>query len=311
MLPQIKSLYELLEAFPTEESCIEYLEEKIWKGNVVSPFDANSSVCKCGNGKYKCKKTNQYFTVKHFTIFAGSKIRLKKWFFAMWLVTSEKKGLTSVRLADHITVTQKTAWFMLQRIRSAYKVENSNNLEGTIEIDETLIGGKNKNRHVRKRMTAEDVGYHRDKTYVLGMRQRKGKMNAFMIPDRKPRTLLGLINKYAVVGSRIITDEWRSYSRLRDNYEYHSIKHKAYEYVKLDNPDINNNSIEGAWNHLKASVHRMYNHVSDKHLQLYLDEFCFRFNLRDKPDSFKFEWLVMNCGGRLKYRDLVGKKLPF
>lgn len=130
------SLIELFDAFPNEQSCIDHLEYLRWHGNVVSPFDPTSKVYKCKDNKYRCKNTGKYFNVKTNTLFDSSKVELRKWFAAIWLATSHKKGISSAQLARDIDVTQKTAWFMLRRIRNCFDVENNHDLNNTVEIDE-------------------------------------------------------------------------------------------------------------------------------------------------------------------------------
>lgn len=141
---------DLLERFPDEDSCIEYLEEIRWSEGVVSPFDPKSNVYKRNNG-YHCRNTNKQFNVKTNTLFHNTKVSLRKWFLAIFLVTSHKKGISSVQLAKYIGVTQKTSWFMLQRIRKCFGIDDDQ-LEGTVEADETFVGGKNKNRHADKKV---------------------------------------------------------------------------------------------------------------------------------------------------------------
>lgn len=144
------SILDLFKAFPTEQSCIDHLEKLRWNGFIVSPFDSTSKVYKCKNNRYRCKNTGKYFNVKTNTLFDNTKIELRKWFAAIWLVTSHKKGISSLQLSRDIDVTQKTAWFMLQRIRNCFGIENNNELTNTVEMDETYIGGKNKKPSSRK-----------------------------------------------------------------------------------------------------------------------------------------------------------------
>ena len=172
------SILELLKAFPDEQSCIEQLEELRWDGYVVSPFDSTSKVYRCKGNKFKCKNTGKYFNVRTGTLFDNTKIGLQKWFLAIWLVTSHKKGISSLQLARDLDVTQKTAWFMLQRIRKCFDIENDNDLDGDVEVDETYVGSKNKNRHKDKKVKGGQGRSAEDKTPVVGMVERGGKLNA-------------------------------------------------------------------------------------------------------------------------------------
>lgn len=173
---EFNSLIELVKAFPAEQDCIDHLETLRWKGFVVSPFDPTSKVYKCKDNKYRCKNTGKYFNVRTNTLFDNTKVELIKWFMAIWLVTSHKKGISSLQLARDIQVTQKTAWFMLQRIRKCFGVENDSELNNEVEIDETFVGGKNKNRHADKKIENSQGRSVKDKTAILGMVERKGKL---------------------------------------------------------------------------------------------------------------------------------------
>ncbi len=148
-----KSILELIKAFPDEQTCIDHLEELRWNGNVVSPFDATSKVYDCKGNRYKCKNTGKYFNVKTDTIFDNTKMPLQKWFLAIWLVTGHKKGISSLQLGRDLNITQKSAWFMLGRIRQCFGIDNDTILENEVEADETYVGGKNKNRHANKKNT--------------------------------------------------------------------------------------------------------------------------------------------------------------
>jgi len=301
----IKSFFDLLEMFPTEQSCIDYLEELWWSGIPVSPFDKESKVYKCKNNRYKCTKTNKYFTVRTGTMYEQTKIDLRKWFFAQWLVTSEKKGLTSIRLAEHIGVSQRTAWFMLQRIRACYGIENNNELEGVVEADESFYGGKNKNRHKNKRAPKTHGRAYVDKTPIVGMVQRGGKMTAVVVENTKIEELTRVVSQFVKPGSTLITDDWSGYNGVSHKYEHRVIKEGSKRYLHAYDPETHTNQIEGAWKIMKNSLRDMYNHVSRKHLQKYVDEFVFRYNMRNFHDSDKFNHLLANSQVRTKYKFLV------
>lgn len=140
----VKSIMALYELFPTEEACIKHLEAINWHDKPVSPFDKTSRVYKLKSGKYRCKNTGKNFTVRTGTMFEKTKISLRKWFTAIWIVTNDKSGISSYQLASHIEVTQKTAWYMLQKIRRQMYLANESMLKGKVEADETYIGGRNK-----------------------------------------------------------------------------------------------------------------------------------------------------------------------
>ena len=168
---KVNSIPALYKQFPNEEACIKHLEAINWHGKPISPFDKTSKVYKLKNGDYRCKNTGKNFTVKTGTMFEKTKIDLQRWFVAIWLVVNHKTGLSSYQLAKDIDVTQKTAWFMLHKIRSQMYLANENPLTDDVEIDETLVGGRNKNRHWNKKVAHSQGRSHKDKTPVVGMIQ--------------------------------------------------------------------------------------------------------------------------------------------
>lgn len=146
------SAIELMDVFKTEKQCIRYLEGKLWEnGKPVSPYDPTSKVYHRGDGMYRCKNTGKNFNVRIGTLFEGSKISLRKWFYAVYMVTCHSKGISSVQLSKDIHVTQKTIWFMTHRIRETFKQDYKEKFDGVVELDETFVGGKNKNRHWNKK----------------------------------------------------------------------------------------------------------------------------------------------------------------
>ena len=169
-----KSIIDLLNAFPDEQTCTDHLEKLRWNGNIISQFDSTSTVYKCKGNKYRCKNTGKFFNVRTNNLFDNTKVELRKWVLAIYIVTSHKKGISSIQLSKDIDVTQKTAWFMLQRIRNCSGFEGT--LENEVECDETFIGGKNKNRHNDKKVDNSQDRSVKDKSAVFSMVERGGNL---------------------------------------------------------------------------------------------------------------------------------------
>lgn len=300
MIANFSSLADFNAAFPTEKACIKHLEKLRWSNKVVSPFDETSKVYKCKDNKYFCNNTKKYFNVKTKTLFDNTKVPLKKWFIAIWLSTAHKKGISSCQLARDIHVTQKTAWFMLQRIRVCFE-EDPPPLEGTVEIDETFVGGKNKNRHKDKKVKKCQGRSYKDKVPVFGMLERNGRLIAKVVKNTKASTLLSYIKGYVKEGTIIYSDEW-NYGDIDKYYIHASVNHagKLYGYG-----DVHTNTIEGFWGIFKRGIIGIYNKVSKKHLQKYVDEFVFRYNTRKICETQRFNLFLYRMERRLKYEDLI------
>lgn len=304
MLPEFKSILDLIKTFPDEQSCINHLETLRWNGTVVSPFDENSKVYKCANNKYKCKTTGKYFNVRTNTIFDNTKIPLQKWFLALYVFSSHKKGISSHQLAKDISVTQKSAWFLLHRLRYAFDHPNFKAvLEGDVEIDETFVGGKNKNRHADKKVENSQGRSYKDKTPVLGMLQREGIVIANVVPDTKQKTVEPIIVEYVDKDAVVYTDEWGAYNKLSEKFSHKRVNHGAKEYV---NGMAHTNGIENFWSHLKRGIDGIYHWVSKEHLQSYVNEYSLRFNTRTYTTQSRFDLVL--CGSsdkRLTYKQLI------
>lgn len=291
-----KSILELIQAFPDEQSCIDHLEALRWEDGVVSPFNEVSKVYNCKGNKYKCKETGKYFNVKTNTIFDNTKLPLQKWFLAIWLVTGHKKGISSLQLGRDLDITQKSAWFMLGRIRQCFGLDIEK-MEGEIEADETYVGGKDKNRHANKKTKGRD-----DKSPVLGMVERHGNVSATVVKDTTTQTLSNEIIKQVKEGATLYTDEYSSYKSLQRIYDHQFVKHSSKQYV---HGRIHTNTIEGFWSILKRGIFGVYHFTSKKHLQLYVDEFVFRYNSRTNTEAKRFNLLLSNLENRITYKQLI------
>ncbi|MCE8758822.1 IS1595 family transposase, partial [Bacteroides fragilis] len=229
------------------------------------------------------------------------KISLRKWFIAIWLVTNHKIGLSSYQLANDIEVTQKTAWYMLHKIRHAMRLANENILEEAVEIDETVVGGKNGNRHKDKKVPHSQGRSHKDKFPVVGMIQRENLMNARATPDTKSDTLSAFIKEYIHPDAIIYTDEYNAYDQIGFSYTRFYVDHskKLYSY-----DHITTNRIEGTWTHFKRMVKGTYRTLLKKYLQKYVDEFVYRYNLRDISNSDRFNCFLCCADTRYTYKQI-------
>ncbi len=304
MLPQFKSIFDLLKAFPTEQSCVEHLERLRWEGIPVSPFDETSKVYICKGNKYKCKNTGKYFNVRTGTIFDNTKIPLQKWFLALYVFSSHKKGISSHQLAKDISVTQKSAWFLLHRLRYAFDHPNFKATVGNVvEIDECGIGGQSYYKHENKKIKNEDGATISGKTSVMGIRERGGNIKAMVIPDRTKETLIPIIYEHVAPNTIIMTDELVSYHGLVVDFEHYSVNHSAKEFV---NGMVHTNGIENFWSHLKRGIDGIYHQISAEHLQAYIDEFVLRFNTRKFTTQNRFDFVLSGVTGKkLTYKNLI------
>jgi transposase-like protein len=310
-----KTLQEAIVHFSNPDNCLKWMVNLRWPRGVECPTCGRKDAIFLANQrKWQCKSVHDHrqFSVKVGTIFEDSPIPLDKWLVAVWMIANCKNGVSSYEVARAIGVTQKSAWFMLHRIRLSMQRKSFVRLGGDgkeVEVDETFIGGKSRNMHkeVRQRKTKGTGG--KDKTVVLGVLERGGRVRASVIPNRRKKTVQAEIRKNVTVGSALFTDELPSYNDLNGEYAHKVIDH-AVAYAK---GNVHTNNLENFWSLLKRGIKGTYVSVEPFHLFRYLDEQAFRYNNRgndDDPisDAERFDGVLSHVlGKRLTYAEVTGK----
>ena len=305
-----KSLQEAIVYFSNPDNCIDYLALRRWPdGKVICPT--------CGSDKVKFNPARRLwqcsthhpkrqFSVKVGTVMEDSAIPLDKWMTATWMVTNCKNGVSSYEIARDVKVTQKSAWFMLHRIRLAMQDDFfGSKLGGEVEVDETFIGGKSRNMHLSKRKQRITGTGGADKTIVFGMLERGGRVRAKVMPNRKMESVQPEIRQHVTAGTALYSDEWVAYRGLETDYAHQVIDHA----VKYVDGRVHTNSMENFWSLLKRGIAGTYVSVEPFHLFRYLDEQMFRFNNRKNiDDAGRFDLVVSQLvGKRLTFAELTGK----
>jgi len=299
------TLQEAMRYFSDEDICLNFVMTLRWPNGPVCP--------RCQSQKHRfistraiweCKDCKKQYSVKVGTIFEDSAVRLDKWLCAIWMIVNAKNGVSSYEIGRSLGVTQKTAWYMMHRIRLALQRGSLNHkLSGDVEADETFIGGKARNMHRDKQKRMMKEGFFR-KAVVMGMLERKGEVRLQVLNTASARLLQEQVRKHVATGSKLFTDELHGYKHLASDYAHNVINHSE-KYVR---GNIHINGIENFWSLLKRGLKGTYVSVEPFHLFRYLDEQSFRFNTRKSNDQGRFvEALSSISGKRVMYQELTGQ----
>ncbi|MDE0404993.1 MAG: IS1595 family transposase [Nitrospira sp.] len=304
------SLLELMDVFPTEDAAREWFEAIYWPdGERRCGHCDGAQTRPVPSGKpmpYWCSTCRSYFSVKTGTAMADSKIPLRKWAIGIYLCLTSLKSVSSMKLHRDLKLTQKSAWFMLHRLREAWEEQHGGPFDGPVEVDETYMGGKRKNKPKAKREEATGRGPV-DMTAVVGVKDRSSnQVNARVITTTDAETLVPFVEDRAAHGATVYTDDSPSYSALPNmlnGIQHRTVNHSAGEYVR---EQAHTNGIESFWSMLKRAYKGTFHKMSPKHLQRYVSEFAGKHNIRDEDTLTQMASMAIGLAGkRLKYRHLI------
>ena len=299
------SLIRFFKQYPSESKAEQYFIRLRWGRHIICPFCGSIHIAEKKDRKpmpYRCMDCRKHFSVRTGTILSESKLPLQKWLLAIYILTNSHKGISSVQLAEHLGVTQKTAWFLGHRIRQAW-MQGSKKLFGVVEVDETYIGGLEKNKHNSKKLKAGRgaVG----KTPVVGAKSRNGNVKAFVVKETTAETLTRVITDNVDRTAELYTDEHRGYNEADGLYSHSVVNHSVKEFVRNQ---AHTNGIESFWALLKRGYYGIYHKWSVKHLQRYINEFVNRANARETDMEARIsETFARGMNTRLSYKELIAE----
>ncbi|MBR1362079.1 IS1595 family transposase [Bradyrhizobium ottawaense] len=302
MLTQFKTLTDLMIAFQDPQTAIDHFTAIRWPEGAVCPYcDCAKAYTLSRKNKFRCSDCARNFSVTVGTIFEDTKLPLRVWFGAIWLITNHPKGIASTTLARDLGITQKSAWFVLHRLRHAARTRSFNKpLTGIVEVDETYVGGKAINRHKRRSGAG---GGPKDKTPVIGAVERDGEIVAKVLSVANKKTMHEFVNETVAKDAVMLaTDGHPVYQRLEGYQNHEIVNHQQGEYKR---GEAHTNSIESVWALLKRQIVGTHHWVSEKHLQKYVQEMTWRLNRRSMSPADRMNDLFECVAGALPYKVLI------